>query len=582
MAENDNPLSETSDQESSIYDEHLDNPFLGVAEDTSNGDIHNSNSIRMSSPRTVAQQNDHPIRYAFAQAFGERGADSNANVIEDADMISAVRFNSNSDMVATGDRGGRIVILKRVNRKESRRRNSPTITINNGHSHHSLPNRRPRSHQDDEIDDDHETNPDIRHSSFDTPEYRFWTQFQSHEPEFDYLKSMEIEEKINQIRWCRQVSGAQRLIATNDKTIKLWRVYEKEVKTIATMNPQSLLTNSSGNHRDFLQSSNSSSRFSAFGTQSQPNTQRNSFHSDCTQLRIPRMEVRGTVITATPRRTFPNAHAYHINSISLNSDEETFLSADDLRVNLWNLDVDGRGFNILDIKPDNMENLSEVITSAEFHPRHCHLFVHSSSRGIVKMCDLRTSALCDSWARKYVEPEDRRRTPSSFFSEIIGSISDVKFSPDGRYFLARDYMNLQLWDINMETSPILTIPVHEHLQARLCDLHENDCIFDKFQCCFSADGGSLLTGSYNSLFQSYSAFTGVGTAVEASVDYVSGLSGRQHFSPEGLHENLIAVSSAAELVNPRRRIMHLDASPTEQIAAVAAGPALYLYYGAGH
>lgn len=36
-----------------------------------------------------------------------------------------------------------------------------------------------------------------RLSSF---EFRYMTEFQSHEPEFDYLKSLEIEEKINQAR----------------------------------------------------------------------------------------------------------------------------------------------------------------------------------------------------------------------------------------------------------------------------------------------------------------------------------------------------------------------------------------------
>ena len=31
-------------------------------------------------------------------------------------------------------------------------------------------------------------------------EYNVYSTFQSHEPEFDYLKSLEIEEKINKIR----------------------------------------------------------------------------------------------------------------------------------------------------------------------------------------------------------------------------------------------------------------------------------------------------------------------------------------------------------------------------------------------
>ena len=46
-------------------------------------------------------------------------------------------------------------------------------------------------------------------------EYKFFTEFQSHEPEFDYLKSLEIEEKINKIRWCRRQNAAHFLLSTN-------------------------------------------------------------------------------------------------------------------------------------------------------------------------------------------------------------------------------------------------------------------------------------------------------------------------------------------------------------------------------
>src|SRR5271163_524830 len=40
-----------------------------------------------------------------------------------------------------------------------------------------------------------------------TPEYKFFVEFQSHEPEFDYLKSLEIEEKINKIKWLNRNSN---------------------------------------------------------------------------------------------------------------------------------------------------------------------------------------------------------------------------------------------------------------------------------------------------------------------------------------------------------------------------------------
>ena len=45
------------------------------------------------------------------------------------------------------------------------------------------------------------------------------------------------------------------------------------------------------------------------------------------------------MVEASPRRIFANAHTYHINSISINSDQETYLSADDLRINLWHMEV---------------------------------------------------------------------------------------------------------------------------------------------------------------------------------------------------------------------------------------------------
>lgn len=46
-----------------------------------------------------------------------------------------------------------------------------------------------------------------------------------------------------------------------------------------------------------------------------------------------------------------------------------------------------------------MEELTEVITAAEFHPHHCNTFVYSSSKGTIRLCDMRTSALCDRHAK---------------------------------------------------------------------------------------------------------------------------------------------------------------------------------------
>lgn len=50
-------------------------------------------------------------------------------------------------------------------------------------------------------------------------EYNVYSTFQSHEPEFDYLKSLEIEEKINKIRWLPQQNAAHFLLSTNGKSL---------------------------------------------------------------------------------------------------------------------------------------------------------------------------------------------------------------------------------------------------------------------------------------------------------------------------------------------------------------------------
>lgn len=52
-------------------------------------------------------------------------------------------------------------------------------------------------------------------------EYNVYSTFQSHEPEFDYLKSLEIEEKINKIRWLPQQNAAHFLLSTNGKLTAL-------------------------------------------------------------------------------------------------------------------------------------------------------------------------------------------------------------------------------------------------------------------------------------------------------------------------------------------------------------------------
>ena len=51
----------------------------------------------------------------------------------------------------------------------------------------------------------------------------------------------------------------------------------------------------------------------------------------------------------------------------------------------------------------------QVITSAEFHPSECHTFAFASSKGCIRLADLRASALADRAVRTY---EEVRRAPA--------------------------------------------------------------------------------------------------------------------------------------------------------------------------
>lgn len=66
-------------------------------------------------------------------------------------------------------------------------------------------------------------------------------------------------------------------------------------------------------------------------------------------FQVPVIKPMELMVEASPRRIFANAHTYHINSISVNSDQETYLSADDLRINLWHLEITDQSFSILQL-----------------------------------------------------------------------------------------------------------------------------------------------------------------------------------------------------------------------------------------
>ena len=562
------------------------------------------------------KHNQHGVlRWSFSQVFGERAPNEE---VQDADIISAVEFDRTGDWLATGDRGGRVVLFERVRQTKRASKQHPEdeledvlmeemssemqynrddqvgVMINNNDDNNNNNNNASTSGNHNTTNEQQKLGENGRNEYNTRPEqveFRYLTEFQSHEPEFDYLKSLEIEEKINTLKWCHQGANEGRFVlSTNDKTIKLWKVFEKRAEAVSGFNRDSndsINTTTTATHN--WGGNTTSNRNNNSNNNNNNNNKGNAAGSTEYRLKIPRVLKGELGFNARCRRCYANAHAYHINSLSVNSDGETFISADDLRVNLWHLERSNGSFNIVDIKPENMEELTEVITSACFHPSHCQHFAYSSSKGTIRLADMRINASCNAASKSFEEPEPVEKR--SFFSEIIASVSDVKFSKDGRYFLSRDYLTLKLWDVNMEKSPLATFNVHDHLRPRLCDLYEKDSIFDKFQCCIRGDGKYVASGSYNANLRCFNAFEpgSEGTTTEitsrmpprrSESAFGNGGTTREDLFVAGAKTPPISLANSHHYQNLSdfsSNILHAAWHPEEDILACGVSNSLYIF-----
>ncbi|GJN21594.1 hypothetical protein PR202_gb09084 [Eleusine coracana subsp. coracana] len=413
------------------------------------------------------------------------------------------------------------------------------------------------------------------HAGAPPPRYGFAMEFQSHEMEvkslielyplvqFDALHSLEICEKIKKLRWCARPNSALLMLATNDRTVKLWKGRfpntSRRKGTIGRDGPllRCLQIQSTALQREVMQ-----------GMGTLPSVGRSSAVVTGTTS-TPFRTTGNLLILLLKHETFPGLGKRDTNCCC--SDGETFVSADDLWINLWHLEVTNQCFNIVDMKPAVMEDLVEVITAAEFHPSSCSTLAYGSSSGVVRLVDLRRSALCDQSARIFRDRENRLQQ-KTFFTEIVSCITDLKFTGDGKYLLTRDFLNLKLWDLRKESSPVVTYKVHEFLRPKLSDLYTDDHIFDRFSCCASNDGTYFATGSYRT--QTYRPSKGSGLLnnllAETTEKGLIVFAGQDGLRPAGNKDEIPC--------NMASKVTHIAWHPTEDFIVCAAKNSLYMYH----
>ena len=115
--------------------------------------------------------------------------------------------------------------------------------------------------------------------------------------------------------------------------------------------------------------------------------------------------------------------------------------------------------------------------------------------------------------------------------------------------------------------PVKVINIHEHLRAKLCDLYENDCIFDKFECSVSGDGRYFTTGSYNSAFHIYDDQGISDTRIESSR------------APPPPEQCLIGQTPPIDVqqVDFNKKTLHLSWHPQQSAVAIAGLNNLFIY-----
>jgi serine/threonine-protein phosphatase 2A regulatory subunit B len=118
----------------------------------------------------------------YINGLGERDTEK----VTDSDILTTISFNKTGEYLAVGDKGGRVIVFRYTSLKSSR--------------------------------------------YFD---YKYFSEIQSHEPEFDHLKSVELNEKINALEFLHTFkSNSTKLLSTNDRMIKLWSIEQRNKKHV--------------------------------------------------------------------------------------------------------------------------------------------------------------------------------------------------------------------------------------------------------------------------------------------------------------------------------------------------------------
>lgn len=382
-----------------------------ATKDTKDSSKENKDAKESKDKKKSTTQNLKITEWRFSEFLGEKIPLINfkTNPENESFLVTSCKFSNNGDYQIITDKGGRIIIFK----KKDRRSNGP-------------------------------------------PKLEYYYEYAGHEKDFDNKMSFEYSEEIKSLS-IFPISDYNKvdIITASYRNIHIDRVYQKHTKVYDK--------------------------------------------PDKKNVDIPRLKHTKNEIKHKTLLNFNRIHTSEINSVSLsNLNVENFISSDESKLFLWDINQSKEVFNIINLEESKDED-NEKITTSSFSPYHASLFAYGTNKGNLRYCDLRVSSKHDSFVTNY--RDENSNLSKTIFANQLLSVHDINFKLSNEYLMAtRHYLSVNLWDQRKNSEPLFKFLLYEPIINKLSYLYQNDYFKDKFSICNDPEGKFILTGGYNNMF----------------------------------------------------------------------------------
>lgn len=127
------------------------------------------------------------------------------------------------------------------------------------------------------------------------------------------------------------------------------------------------------------------------------------------------------------------------------------------------------------------------------------VFGYGTSKGVLKICDLRTSSDVIKFAKNCFD--ENSGLNKTVFASSIMSVHDINFNiMNENLITTRHYLSINYWDMRNLSAPSNKFLLYEPIIQKLSYLYQNNYMNDKFSLSSDPTGKVIITGGYNNMF----------------------------------------------------------------------------------